>query len=182
MAIAYRREVFETIGTFDESFDACEDVEFNHRLDRAGMKCFFSPRVTVRDHPRASLRGLFRQMMRYGRGRVRLLRKHPETFTVMGFVPAVFVLGLLLGPLLACFSVWLQGLYLGCLVLYAAAVLTMSVILAWRSRQWQTLLWGPPVFLAIHGGAGAGLLLEGLRHGKRPAAVRLAQPSLKRAA
>ena len=183
VAVAYRREVFETVGAFDESFDACEDVEFNHRIDRAGLKCFFSPRVAVRYHPRASLSGLFRQMVRYGRGRVRLLRKHPETFTAMGFVPAAFVLGLLLGPLLACFSVLLQGLYLGCLAVYAAAVLTTSAVLAWRSRQWQMLLWGPPVFLAIHGGAGVGLLLEWLCPGKRPAAVRrVAQPSMKRAA
>src|SRR5205085_3108463 len=28
VAIAYRREVFERVGRFDESFDACEDVEF----------------------------------------------------------------------------------------------------------------------------------------------------------
>ncbi|HKB40503.1 MAG TPA: glycosyltransferase, partial [Gemmataceae bacterium] len=36
VAVAYRREVFEAVGTFDERFDACEDVEFNHRVDRAG--------------------------------------------------------------------------------------------------------------------------------------------------
>ena len=32
---AYRREVFERIGFFDEAFDACEDVDFNTRADRA---------------------------------------------------------------------------------------------------------------------------------------------------
>src|SRR5207253_399201 len=29
VAVAYRREVFEVVGLFDERFDACEDVEFN---------------------------------------------------------------------------------------------------------------------------------------------------------
>lgn len=169
VAIAYRRGVFETVGVFDESFDACEDVEFNHRVDRAGLKCFFSPRVAVRYHPRSSLRGLFRQMVRYGRGRVRLLRKHPETFTPMGFIPAVFVLGLLLGPLLAWFVPLFAALYLGGLAVYGTAVLAATENLAVKERQWRTLLWGPPVFLAIHCGAGAGLLLEWLRRGKRPA-------------
>jgi succinoglycan biosynthesis protein ExoA len=176
VAIAYRREVFETVGVFDEAFDACEDVEFNHRVDRAGLKCFFSPRVAVRYHPRASLRGLFRQMVRYGRGRVRLLRKHPETFTPMGFIPAVFVLGLLLGPLLAWFVPFLRVLYLGCLAVYGTAVLATTVALACKARQWRMLPWGPPVFLAIHGGAGAGILLEWLRPGKRHAVAPLAQP------
>ena len=170
VAVAYRREVFETVGVFDESFDACEDVEFNHRIARAGLKCFFSPRVAVRYHPRSSLGGLFRQMVRYGRGRVRLLRKHPETFTPMGFVPAVFVLGLLLGPLLA-FVPLFAALYLGCLALYGSAVLGTTVALAGKARQWRMLLWGPPVFLAIHGGAGAGILLEWLHPGKRPSAA-----------
>ena len=47
VAVAYRREVFERIGYFDESFDACEDVEFNHRAARAGLTCYFTPRVGV---------------------------------------------------------------------------------------------------------------------------------------
>ena len=56
VAIAYRREVFERVGLFDESFDACEDVEFNHRIARAGLTCYFTPRVQVRYFPRDSVR------------------------------------------------------------------------------------------------------------------------------
>src|SRR5437763_1581398 len=72
VAVAYRREVFDTVGFFDEQFDACEDVEFNERVARAGLSCFFSPHVQVQYHPRDTLGGLFRQMARYGRGRMRL--------------------------------------------------------------------------------------------------------------
>src|SRR5262249_36769813 len=93
VAIAYCRDVFDMVGLFDERFDACEDVEFNHRGARAGLACWFTPRVRVRYYPRASLPGLFRQMVRYGRGRVRLLRKHPDTFSLPGFVPAAFLAG-----------------------------------------------------------------------------------------
>ena len=46
---------------------------------------------------RGSTTALFRQMVRYGRGRVRLLRKHPETFSIKGFIPALFVVGLIAG-------------------------------------------------------------------------------------
>src|SRR5947209_8774151 len=78
VAVAYRRDVFDRIGYFDESFDACEDVEFNTRLDAAGGRCYFAPELTVNYHPRGSLRGLVVQMLRYGRGRAKLLRKHPQ--------------------------------------------------------------------------------------------------------
>ena len=92
--MAYRRTVFDRVGEFDERFDACEDVELNHRIDRAGLRCFFTPAVRVLYFPRSSLRGLFHQMARYGRGRVRLLRKHPETFSPGGFIPAAWLAGL----------------------------------------------------------------------------------------
>jgi succinoglycan biosynthesis protein ExoA len=160
VAVAYRRSVFGTAGMFDESFDACEDVEFNHRLDKAGFRCFFTPNVGVRYFPRSSLRGLFRQMVRYGRGRVRLLRKHPETFTVTGFMPALFLLGVLAGPLLSWRSPWLSVAYVAGLTTYAATLLLTSLAIGLRPGSRRMLTWLPPVFITIHCGAGAGILLE----------------------
>jgi succinoglycan biosynthesis protein ExoA len=168
VAVAYRREVFERLGLFDESFDACEDVEFNHRLDRAGLRCFFTPKVAARYVPRASLGGLFRQMVRYGRGRARLCRKHPETFSLRGFVPAAFVGGVVAGPLFALLSPWLAALYAGTLGLYAAVVLAVSLLLALRARRPALLPWLPLVFAAVHFGSGAGILLEWLSGRRRP--------------
>jgi GT2 family glycosyltransferase len=171
VAVAYRRGVFTAVGLFDEAFDACEDVEFNHRVARAGLRCFFTPRARVRYHPRSSVVGLCRQMARYGRGRVRLLRKHPDTFTVACFVPAVFVAGLLAGAALAPLAAWLAVTYAACLGLYATAVFAASVAIAIKNRDWQVLPWLPAVFAAIHCGAGFGLLQELLRGLGRPRAA-----------
>jgi succinoglycan biosynthesis protein ExoA len=160
VAVAYHRTIFGAVGMFDEAFDACEDVEFNHRLDKAGFRCYFTPKVGVRYFPRNDLRGLFWQMVRYGRGRVRLLRKHPDTFTLPGFVPAFFLLGLFLGPVIAMFSKWMAVAYLVSVVLYAAMVLLTSLAIGARTRSLRLLLWLPLVFSTIHCGAGAGILLE----------------------
>jgi GT2 family glycosyltransferase len=160
VAVAYRREVFEKIGLFDESFDACEDVEFNHRLEQAGMTCYFTPRVRVRYHPRNSLRGLFRQMIRYGQGRVRLLRKHPQSLSLPCLLPALFLLGLLVGPLLGLASSLLASAYLVALAVYGSVVLLTSLALSLKNRDLRMLPWLPGVFVAIHAGAGAGILLE----------------------
>jgi succinoglycan biosynthesis protein ExoA len=174
VAIAYRRVVFETVGLFDESFDACEDVELNHRVAKAGLPCWFTPKVRVSYHPRDTLAGLCRQMFRYGRGRARLLRKYPETFSVGGFIPAAFLLGLAIGPLLA----WLLSplwIVYGCVVgLYVLAVLGTSAALAMQEPALLPLL--PPVFLAIHFGAGAGVLWEAVT-GRRPRAETVYHPS-----
>ena len=168
VAIAYRRTVFDTVGLFDESFDACEDVEFNHRVDRAGYRCYFTPRVQVRYHPRATLRGLFRQMARYGRGRVRLLRKYPETFTLACFLPAVLLLALTLGPLLALAAGWLGIAYLAGFGLYAAVILVSSLGIVFHQRDGELLPWLPLVFPVIHLGAGFGILKEALTGWGRP--------------
>jgi succinoglycan biosynthesis protein ExoA len=167
VAIAYRRGVFDTVGLFDERFDACEDVEFNHRVARAGLTCWFTPRVKVHYHPRDRLPGLFQQMFRYGRGRMRLLRKHPETFSLPGFVPAAFLAGVVAGPVLACWSPLLALLYFGVLGVYGAALLLASLALCARERDVRLLPLFPLVFLAIHAGAGAGVWCELLLGARR---------------
>jgi succinoglycan biosynthesis protein ExoA len=160
VAVAYRRHVFDRIGLFDENFDACEDVELNHRIARAGMTCFFTPRVQVRYVPRGSLGGLFRQMIRYGRGRCRLLRKHPDTLSIPALLPAVLLGGFLIGPSFTWLSPWMLAGYLGGLGLYLLTVLSFSLTLAARARDIQVLGWLPPVFATVHFGAGAGFLQE----------------------
>jgi succinoglycan biosynthesis protein ExoA len=160
VAVAYRRTVFDRIGNFDEGFDACEDVEFNHRIDRMGLRCYFSPRLALRYHPRGTLAGLFHQMARYGRGRVRLVRKHPDSFRFACFLPAFFVVGVVLGPSFVWASPWLLWAYISALALYGFGVLGVSVWIA--SVRPRLLAWLPPVFIAIHFGAGAGILSEWL--------------------
>jgi len=163
VAVAYRREVFEKVGYFDERFDACEDVELNHRIDKAGLKCFFTPSIQVRYYPRSSLRGLFRQIARYGRGRVRLLRKHTEMFSLGSFLPALFCLGVLFGwtggflwPLL-----WL--VYFGVLGLYAGAIFVQTVLISLSQKQVWLLPLLPLILVTIHLASATGVIRELIR-------------------
>ena len=180
VAVAYRRNVFDKVGYFDESMDACEDVELNHRVDRAELTCYLIPELEVAYHPRRSLRDLFRQMNRYGRGRVRLLRKHPQTFSTLGFVPLWFLLFCLVGavslpltPFLthdaesartagfaATLVSWWPLAYAAVLTLYLITTLGTSLHLAARSGKWKLLLRTMFVFPAVHFGAAWGMLQE----------------------
>jgi succinoglycan biosynthesis protein ExoA len=162
VAVAYRRSVFEKVGLFDERFDACEDVEFNHRVHEAGLSCFFTPGIAVRYYPRGSLGGLFRQMARYGRGRMRLLRKHPSSLSLPSLLPALFVLGLITGPVLGYFWGPLGVAFALALAFYAALVLGASLAIAARAGMRPLLPWLPCVFVTVHLGCGWGLLREAL--------------------
>lgn len=167
VAVAYRRDVFERVGRFDESFQACEDVELNHRVDQAGLRCLLEPSIAVCYYPRDSHCGLFRQLVHYGRGRVRLMRKHPTTLSIGSFLPAAFLLGVLVGLPLCFLSTWLAAGYLGTLALYLAVVLLNSAMLSIRSRR-PSFLWRlPVVFVSIHVACGWGVWCELLRGGLR---------------
>lgn len=84
---AYDSSVFDTVGYFDETFDAAEDVEFHYRLKKAGINSYTAPSLMIYSYPRESLGSLFRQQTRYGEGRARLVKKHPESFTKETLVP-----------------------------------------------------------------------------------------------
>jgi succinoglycan biosynthesis protein ExoA len=155
---AYRREVFEKIGFLDESFDACEDVEFNYRVEKAGFRTFFSPKIAIYYYPREALSGLWRQLIRYGMGRSNFMFKHPEAMNLDMFTPAIFVLGLLLGPLFffihRCF-IWA---YVSILWIYFIIVLFESLRLSKGSRYVFT---GKLIstFFVIHASLGVGILV-----------------------
>ncbi|MEN6457934.1 MAG: glycosyltransferase family 2 protein [Thermoguttaceae bacterium] len=160
VAVAYRRAVFDKIGRFDERFDACEDVELNYRIDRAGLRCYFAPELAVRYRPRASLLGLFVQLVRYGRGRMRLLRKHPGTVSPGTLAPLLFTVGLGAGAPLGLAASWLLDVYLAAGAFYTLVVMVVSVRLSLRRRSGRLFVWLPIVFLTVHLAAGVGMLME----------------------
>ncbi len=162
---AYRREVFEQVGLYDESFDACEDVEFNTRVSNAGFTAYTDPRLAVHDQPCAHLRALFHQMMRRGRGRLRLMRRHPGCATPGRLAPLGIASATLLALLAWCFlPVAVAALLTLPLAIFVGAVAAASVQLG--LRHGAGCAWKAPwVFAAIYYGLGVGLLTELLRPG-----------------
>ena len=69
-------------------------------------------------------------------------------------------MGLLVGPLLGLASSLLASAYLVALAVYGSVVLLTSLALSLKNRDLRMLPWLPGVFVAIHAGAGAGILLE----------------------
>lgn len=168
----YSRKVLNEVGEYDESFDACEDVEFNCRVQAAGYQAWLSRKFTVEYQARATLRGLWQQMMRYGRGRVRLARKHPQEASLAQWVPAGWLAGVVAGGVLAVGVPLLRTPYLVALGLYLAVVLGYSLRIALR-HGFLSLLTAPLAFLAVHAGLGAGTwqeLMWGQRRTDSPAA------------
>jgi glycosyltransferase involved in cell wall biosynthesis len=158
-AVAYTRTVFHHIGLFDQRFDACEDVEFNHRVHAAGLTCYFTPAVKIAYHPRGSWPALFYQLARYGMGRARLAFKHPGSLTLPALVPPLWVLWVVLGGLASLVVPYLGWVWLGSVALYLAVLSTAGLVLA-RGKPRGVGRRIPLVFVGIHAGFAWGFLKE----------------------
>lgn len=163
---AYRRDVFAEIGVYDESFDACEDVELNTRLRKSGMAAYTDPRLAVFYAPRQTLASLLKQMMRYGHGRVRLIRKHPDCFSLGQIAPALLVAWIVAAILFSLLGspgpIWLRSVIVAPVLAYASAVLFWPIALA-RKSGLRLLYLGPVIFCAVHLGLGFGIWSEAFR-------------------
>lgn len=145
---AYRIEILRSLGGYDERFDACEDVEFNHRVALAGYTAYKHPDLAVSYEPRNSLIRLFQQMKRYGRGRARLMARHPEMtpWPLVALATTAFLVLLLL-PILG-FKPWIPlALALGLVYALACGLFSFRV-----SQSVPEALKTALVFPVIHGG------------------------------
>lgn len=157
VGVIYHRSIFEEFGHFDESFDAAEDVEFNYRLEKKGVECFLSEGLKVNYYPRKSMRELFVQMFRYGKGRIRFVLKHPERFTLETIVPAVFFLtGFTLFLAMHAFSV-AEAAFLIFSSVYFAVVFCEGVRINFGHRKHFYFL-VPLIILCVHIGLAIGSL------------------------
>ena len=158
----YKREIFEKAGLFDENFDACEDVEFNYRVHKAGFKSFISPALSVFYYPRDSIGRLFKQLARYGRGRRRLAGKHPETISFFTIMPSLMVLYLIATLFLLIFKpAW--GIMAAIpFILYLVLLIIASLGISLK-KGLKFLFILIPVFTVIHFSLGWGFLTESLK-------------------
>jgi succinoglycan biosynthesis protein ExoA len=154
---AFRREIFDQVGLFDEGLIRNQDYELNIRIRKAGGKIVLSPKVVSHYTPRSSLPALWRQYFEYGYWKVRTLQKHPDSLRWRQALPPLFVgtfLGSLLSGLLWPPARWLFAFVAGC---YLLANLAASTIAA-RCGGWRYLPLLPVVFATIHFAWGLGFL------------------------
>ncbi|MFQ5921931.1 MAG: glycosyltransferase family 2 protein [Anaerolineales bacterium] len=155
---AWRRELFDRVGLFDEEMIRGQDDEFNYRLRAAGGQILLSPKIRSEYMVRSSPGALWHQYFQYGYWKVRVLQKHPRQMQPRQFVPPLFVGSLLLGALLAALTSW--GGYAVALIAgtYLLANLATSIWTAAR-RGWRYLPLLPPIFAILHLSYGSGFLV-----------------------
>lgn len=77
MNVAIHRSVFDEVGVFDEEIGFAEDVDLAWRIFERGISIWFEPQAAIR-HDWGSWKDELRRAHRWGRGRIRLLLRHPS--------------------------------------------------------------------------------------------------------
>lgn len=109
---AYRREVFDTIGGFNEDLARTEDNEVHYRMREAGFKLCFDPEIISYQHIRSSLSKMMKQKYANGYWIGLTSGVCPKCLSLYHFVPFAFVVAIILSAL-ACGVMAMLGATLG---------------------------------------------------------------------
>lgn len=152
---AYRREVFERLGNFDEELVRNQDDEFNFRLTQAGGKIWLDPSVKCIYYCRTGLRKLWRQYFQYGFYKVQVIRKHGAVSRLRHLVPSLFILGLAVSFITAAVT----GRPLWALAVAGPYAVASAAASLWAARHDPpTLPLLPVAFFVMHASYGLGFL------------------------
>lgn len=151
-----RKDVFAQVGGYDSSFYPGEDTKLCLDIVKvAGKRIVYDPDVLVYHHRRKLFREHLKQSGNYALHRGYFAKVLPDTSRkLVYFVPSMFVLGLIAGPLLSLLFPPLWYLYLTVLLLYFI-LLVASTACFKDVRVWLLSIAG--VFLT-HVGYGIGFV------------------------
>lgn len=153
---AWRRDVFQKVGLFDETFVRNQDDEFHYRIRARGGRILLSPAVKSSYQVRSNWKALASQYFQYGFWKVRVFQKHPAQMQARHFVPVTLVLSLL-GA--AFCSVLAFGSYVFFLaVLFYLAGVFIAALLSCRSYSLKFTLTVFVIYATLHLSYGTGFL------------------------
>lgn len=166
---AYRREVFDRVGLYNEELARTEDNDMSYRIRHAGYDIVFDPSIRSVQYMRSSLGRMLKQ--KYGNGYWigRTFYVQPRCLQPYHLVPLAFVLGVLAVALLGCFVSWTP--FAVCAVLYlllCVALAVRSACVAPAEERNATMIALPLVFVLIHLSYGIGTAVGIVRGKPKP--------------
>jgi len=160
---AYPTEVARAVGGWGEEFTVNQDFEFDHRVREAGHRILFDPSLVIDWESRQSVGALWRQYRRYGKGKAKVVLRHPSSIRPRHLLPPMFVAYLAAAGALAVVRPSRRGVAAAAVSPYAAALAFASVRTGRTIDDASARPLVPLAFMAMHVGWGVGFW-EGLVH------------------
>lgn len=152
---AYRKEVFEDIGYFDETLVRNQDDEFNYRMTSNGYKIYYNNKIRSNYHVRASFNKLYKQYNQYGYWKVYVNKKVKAITSIRQLFPAVFVGAVVCGAALSLVHFILFFSWIGGLLFYLIAAFLFAFQKTKKVKEIFMVMFS---FMILHWSYGGGYL------------------------
>ncbi len=160
---AFRKDLFNKIGGFNEKLLTNEDYEFYTRIRKNEGKIWLDPAIRCTYFARKDLSSLVHQYWRYGFWKYRMLVNYPETLRWRQALPPLFVFSviiLILSSPFFRFSRWVLLVLLGC---YLIALIGTSFKSSIQKRDPGLFVGMPMAVACMHFSWGIGFLYSIIR-------------------
>lgn len=154
---AYRREVFEKVGGFNEKLGRTEDNEMHYRIREAGYQICYDPDIISYQHIRSAWKGMIKQKYSNGYWIGLTFGVCPKCLAFYHFIPGLFVLSLIIGLILGITVSWIPISLLS--VVYGMFCLGNTVLMFLHHRNNTYFLMSPFIFLSLHLMYGIGTII-----------------------
>lgn len=153
---AYRREVFDKAGLFDERLGRTEDNDIHQRIRAAGYKIFMDKDIVSYQYVRPTLKKMLKQKFMNGYWIGKTMYVNPACISMYYFVPLTFVVSLLLSAILLANG---NSNMLAFIAVSYGLVMLISGIVAIKENNWNLSFTGIiPVCFLMHIFYGLGTL------------------------
>lgn len=155
---AYKKNIFDEIGLFDEEFVRNQDDELNYRVIKSGNKILLNPDIKSYYYSRNSLKKLYNQYFQYGYWKIKVIKKHKNISSLRQLIPAIFILSITSFFLLSFLNNLFTYILMFELILYGIFSLIFSVKKLKFMKKKSYLLKMPIIFCILHVSYGVGYI------------------------
>ncbi len=149
---AYPVDLARSIGGWDEKLKVNQDFEFDWRIRDAGHELLFDPALRIDWLCRQSVGDLWKQYVRYGRGKAKVMAMHPRSIAIRHLVAPALVAWLVLAVVIAPARLMLSAIMIAPYVLGVAVASALTARKVGRGDRKHL----PLIFPAMHLGWGYG--------------------------
>ena len=159
---AFRREVFDTVGFYNEKLVRNQDNELNARIRKAGGTIYLTPALTTHYYPVKRFGELLRYAFKTSQWHIFTLRENSGSMGLRHLAPAAFLLALLM-LLAATISTVLSPIFLATILFVYILVGSYFSLRTRSNNSWGVRITQPFANFVFHIAYGLGTL-AGLRY------------------
>lgn len=154
---AFRKEVFDRIGLYNENLVRNQDIELNSRIIKNGGKIYLNPEIKCYYHNRSNIKELWEQNFKNGMWNIYTTSISSDSLSSRHFIPLLFIASLLSSCLISCFMSFGKIILLGVVIPYFLLTIFFSAKIA-INNQIRLMILLPNLFFILHTSYGFGSL------------------------